>query len=216
MLPNYCIFICWVILLTSARYSVHSHFSSLIPAFLPTLSYCCSWNVWNLWPVIVSPTKESAIWARCCCWMSRLKYICWSPTASKSKLSVSWSCILSCNCITGVHCSTGTCNRIFFSDLNNTNQYIAGLALSALGEICSAEMCRDLVGEIEKLLKSSNSYLRKKVSTFKCSIILVWYSVSTIKLNFFLYTYYVRNFRLHSAPSGWFKKYLAWWISSCR
>ena len=49
------------------------------------------------------------------------------------------------------------------SDLNDTNQYVAGLALSALGEICSPEMCRDLVGEIERLLKSNNSYLRKKV-----------------------------------------------------
>ncbi|XP_055327270.1 AP-1 complex subunit gamma-1-like [Paramacrobiotus metropolitanus] len=48
------------------------------------------------------------------------------------------------------------------NDLNNTNQYVAGLALCALGEICSAEMCRDLSGEIEKLLKSNNSYLRKK------------------------------------------------------
>nr|KAJ0217592.1 hypothetical protein LSAT_V11C300130970 [Lactuca sativa] len=41
--------------------------------------------------------------------------------------------------------------RIFFfiicRDLNHTNQYIVGLALCALGNICSAEMARDLAPE---------------------------------------------------------------------
>lgn len=49
------------------------------------------------------------------------------------------------------------------SDLNHSNQYIAGLALCALGSICSPEMSRDLGGEVEKLMKSSNTYLKKKV-----------------------------------------------------
>ncbi len=55
--------------------------------------------------------------------------------------------------------------RIFSlcSDLNHSNQYITGLALCALGTICSPEMSRDLGGEVEKLMRSSNPYLKKKV-----------------------------------------------------
>lgn len=72
------------------------------------------------------------------------------------------------------------------SDLNSQVQYVSGLALCCLGRletcpsrsispqstllewlicssICSTEMARDLAGEIEKLLKSTNSYIRKKV-----------------------------------------------------
>jgi AP-1 complex subunit gamma-1 len=56
-------------------------------------------------------------------------------------------------------------NKSFLcSDLNHSNQYIAGLALCALGTICSPEMSRDLGGEVEKLMKSSNPYLKKKVN----------------------------------------------------
>lgn len=51
----------------------------------------------------------------------------------------------------------------YFSDLNHQTQYIQSLALCTLGTICSVEMSRDLAGEIEKMIKSSNAYIKKKV-----------------------------------------------------
>lgn len=50
------------------------------------------------------------------------------------------------------------------NDLNHKNQYIGGLALAALGNICSAEMARDLAPDVERLMESSNPYLRKKAA----------------------------------------------------
>ncbi|XP_019421654.1 PREDICTED: AP-1 complex subunit gamma-2-like [Lupinus angustifolius] len=56
-------------------------------------------------------------------------------------------------------------------DLNHTNQYIVGLALCALGNICSAEMARDLAPEVERLLHFRDPNIRKKAAL--CSIRII-------------------------------------------
>ncbi|ORY99359.1 adaptin N terminal region-domain-containing protein [Syncephalastrum racemosum] len=50
------------------------------------------------------------------------------------------------------------------NDLNHSNMYVVGLALCTLGNISSSEMARDLCSEVEKLLGSSNTYIRKKAA----------------------------------------------------
>jgi vesicle coat complex subunit len=52
---------------------------------------------------------------------------------------------------------------LMHSDMNHSNMYAVGLALCTFANIASEEMSRDLVNEIEKLLGSSNTYIRKKV-----------------------------------------------------
>ncbi|KAH9605987.1 hypothetical protein KSS87_012269 [Heliosperma pusillum] len=59
----------------------------------------------------------------------------------------------------------------FDRDLNHTNQYIVGLALCALGNICSAEMARDLAPEVERLLQFRDPNVRKKAAL--CSIRII-------------------------------------------
>ncbi|XP_022891525.1 AP-1 complex subunit gamma-2-like isoform X1 [Olea europaea var. sylvestris] len=56
-------------------------------------------------------------------------------------------------------------------DLIHTNQYIVGLALCALGNICSAEMARDLAPEVERLLQFRDPNIRKKAAL--CSIRII-------------------------------------------
>lgn len=66
-----------------------------------------------------------------------------------------------------------------------------GLALCALGNICSAEMARDLAPEVERLLQFRDPNIRKKVSVFSyCHCIcsdnrcLLWGSVVEMLENF--------------------------------
>uniref|UniRef100_A0A0E0K6I2 AP-1 complex subunit gamma n=1 Tax=Oryza punctata TaxID=4537 RepID=A0A0E0K6I2_ORYPU len=56
-------------------------------------------------------------------------------------------------------------------DLNHSNQFIVGLALCALGNICSAEMARDLSPEVERLMRSREANTKKKAAL--CAIRIV-------------------------------------------
>ncbi|XP_064986809.1 AP-1 complex subunit gamma-2-like isoform X2 [Musa acuminata AAA Group] len=56
-------------------------------------------------------------------------------------------------------------------DLNHSNQYIVGLALCALGNICSVEMAMDLAPEVERLLLSRDQTIKKKAAL--CSIRII-------------------------------------------
>ncbi|KAF8597669.1 Adaptor protein complex AP-1 gamma subunit [Ceratobasidium sp. AG-I] len=50
------------------------------------------------------------------------------------------------------------------NDMNHSNMYAVGLALCTFANISSEEMSRDLCNEVEKLLGSSNTYIRKKAA----------------------------------------------------
>ncbi|KAF8518046.1 gamma-adaptin [Hysterangium stoloniferum] len=50
------------------------------------------------------------------------------------------------------------------NDMNHSNMYAVGLALCTFANIASEEMSRDLCNEVEKLLGSSNTYIRKKAA----------------------------------------------------
>ncbi|CAH1766720.1 7115_t:CDS:10, partial [Entrophospora sp. SA101] len=57
------------------------------------------------------------------------------------------------------------------NDMNHSNMYVVGLALCTMGNISSPEMARDLCAEVEKLLGSFNTYIRKKAALCAMRII---------------------------------------------
>ncbi|KAI6203425.1 AP-1 complex subunit gamma [Aphelenchoides besseyi] len=70
--------------------------------------------------------------------------------------------LLVTNCLKRFATKTSSLN-LFFSHLSESDQFVTGLALCALGSICSLEMCRDLANEVDKLLvKCNNTYIKKK------------------------------------------------------
>ena len=56
-------------------------------------------------------------------------------------------------------------------DLENSNQFIVAIALNSIGEACTGDMCRQLSGEIVKLMKSPNPFIKKKAA-LACSKIV--------------------------------------------
>jgi hypothetical protein len=64
--------------------------------------------------------------------------------------------------------------------MNHANIYVVGLALCTFANIASEEMSRDLANEVEKLLGSSNTYIRKKVGVCSDEIIPLDYFQLTL------------------------------------
>ncbi|KAJ2761571.1 clathrin associated protein complex large subunit [Coemansia sp. BCRC 34490] len=50
------------------------------------------------------------------------------------------------------------------SDMNNPDDYIVGLALTTLSCVASTEVANDLMDEVQRLMDSSRSYIRKKAA----------------------------------------------------
>lgn len=58
--------------------------------------------------------------------------------------------------------------------------YAVGLALCTFANIASEEMSRDLCNEVEKLLGSGNTYIRKKVRFCPASMFVTQLSIGCI------------------------------------
>jgi hypothetical protein len=68
--------------------------------------------------------------------------------------------------------------------MNHSNMYAVGLSLCTFANIASEEMSRDLANEIEKLLGSSNTYIRKKVRAvlWQLNVTLIHYPGSSLRI----------------------------------
>lgn len=90
----------------------------------------------------------------------------------------------------------------FSSDLNSQTQFVVGLALCALGAICSPEMSRDLAGEVERLMKSSNTYIKKKATLCAARIVR---KVPELMEMFLPVSRTLLSEKNHGKPSGFLK-----------
>lgn len=54
---------------------------------------------------------------------------------------------------------------------NKTNPHVVGLALAAMGNICSKDMANDLASDVEKFFSHQNAYVKKKAALCACRII---------------------------------------------
>jgi AP-1 complex subunit gamma-1 len=63
-----------------------------------------------------------------------------------------------------------TANQIK-KDLDNNNTLVIAMALNAIGEICTADMCRELSGEVGKLMRSIDPYIKRKAAIAAIKII---------------------------------------------
>jgi len=52
--------------------------------------------------------------------------------------------------------------NLFKKDFGSKSQYETGMALNCLSNICSPEICRDIIGDLSAMLASSRPYIRKK------------------------------------------------------
>ena len=54
-------------------------------------------------------------------------------------------------------------------DLGSTNQFVVGIALTAMGNMASEEMCRDLFGDVDQALRSSTHSFGKRLRPLACA-----------------------------------------------
>jgi len=54
------------------------------------------------------------------------------------------------------------------NDMNSDNRFVAGMAILTIGNLATSDMSRDLAPEVDKHLKSSSPYLRKKACLAMC------------------------------------------------